>query len=612
MDTNDSINIYNVYQNSNWYTVGEGSADVYIKIKDASGNVLFTSSRFDDPTFPIVFNIGVHVSTPPYLIEVWDYDPIGSDDLIETFTINTIRGENHTYVPTSSIVDISYTIKSIGRQPFLDAHWGLERTIDFYREKFFRNSYDNKGSIVYQLVNQPSTSVGILGGTYTNACALGELQPCLIIYGMGMISSEIGKKASSTKPLVAIDIVAHEFSHLVTKTNGNGGLIYKGEAGALNESFSDIMGVSVKKYATGSNDWLIGSDHMIYVSNLRSLSNPKNSSDGLEAQPSTYGGLFWVDVNGIKDNGGVHFNSGVQNYWFYLLSEGGSGTNDINYQYNVTGIGIDKAVQIAYRNLIYYLTPEATFYDSRNGSIQSAIDLYGLNSQEHLSTIAAWDAVGVLQEVDSTEERTCSTLPFSEPFSSSQGDFTIENVNLDGLNYVWTTTSNYGMKASAYVSQTNHATESWLISPCLDFPENSTISLTFDHVYRYTSTPTTQLTLMVSEDYISGSPTTATWTQITIPIYSSGTNWTFVNSTPIDLSAYAGKQVAIAFRYMSSSTEAPTWEIKNVSITSTTSPTDMGNTIQSKEKPIKVLENGQMFILLPDGTRYDSAGKRVE
>ena len=195
--------------------------------------------------------------------------------------------------------------------------------------------------------------------------------------------------------------MAHEFSHLVTTNNGNGGLNYIGESGALNESFSDIMGIAVKKYVLGNNNWLIGDDVMINVSNLRSMKNPNVSNDGIkgglgEPQPDTYHGTYWADVTNTSiDKGGVHANSGVQNYWFYLLSGGGTGTNDINNTYNVTGIGIDKAVQIAYRNLIYYLTPDATFGDARNGSIQAAIDLYGRDSKEHQSVVNAWFAVGV-------------------------------------------------------------------------------------------------------------------------------------------------------------------------------------------------------------------------
>lgn len=432
-----SVTIDNVRQNSNWYSMGEGTADVYIKIKDGSGNVKFTSSRYDDPTFPLTFNIGMQVETPPYYIEVWDYDPIGSDDLIETITIETIRGENKTYdgldfAQYPSIVDMTCRIESSGSYPFLDAHWGMEKTIDFYREKFNRNSYDNKGSIVYQLVNHPSTYLGLLQGMYANACAIGELDPCFMMYGTGYVSSNSDLRLGSIQPLVCVDVMAHEFTHLVTTRNGNGGLLYQGESGALNESFSDIVGISVKQYATGQNDWLIGSDMMMYVSNLRSMINPKNGCDGYGAQPNTFNGQYWADITDVSatgDNGGVHTNSGVQNYWYYLLCEGGTGTNDLSNGYNVTGIGMDKALQIAFRNLMFYLTPEASHEDARNGSIQTAIDLYGEDSQEHISVINAWYAVGVGDKYRGGEEEVTEYYIVAKRSSGNYYFFTPEKVS---------------------------------------------------------------------------------------------------------------------------------------------------------------------------------------
>ena len=54
-----------------------------------------------------------------------------------------------------------------------------------------------------------------------------------MIYGKG--------DGKSMNPVVSLDVMAHEFTHLVTNNNGNGGLVYSNESGALNESFSDIM-----------------------------------------------------------------------------------------------------------------------------------------------------------------------------------------------------------------------------------------------------------------------------------------------------------------------------------------------------------------------------------
>lgn len=95
------------------------------------------------------------------------------------------------------------------------------------------------------------------------------------------------------------------------------------------------------------------------------------------------------------DNGGVHTNSGVLNFWFYLLSEGKNGTNDKGFVYSVSGIGMDKAEAIAYRTLTTYLVPTSVYKDARTYSVIAATDLYGEGSNEVAQVNNAWDAVGV-------------------------------------------------------------------------------------------------------------------------------------------------------------------------------------------------------------------------
>jgi len=143
-------------------------------------------------------------------------------------------------------------------------------------------------------------------------------------------------------PLTYIDIVAHEFAHGWTGTTSR--LIYLDESGALNESFSDILGTVVEFYALDTlASWKLG----LPMNPFRDMAAPKTEGD-----PDTYLGRNWE--RGTSDNGGVHSNSGVQNYWFYLLSEGGKGTNDNGDAYEVAGIGMDDAMAVAFRNNTFY------------------------------------------------------------------------------------------------------------------------------------------------------------------------------------------------------------------------------------------------------------------
>src|SRR5690554_259192 len=99
---------------------------------------------------------------------------------------------------------------------------------------------------------------------------------------------------------------------------------------------------------------------------IRSLASPN-----IYGQPHTYQGQYWY--NGTADYGGVHTNSGVQNYWFYLLSEGGNGQNDNgDYYYIVQGIGKEKASRIAYKALTSILQNSSQYSDAREATITAA------------------------------------------------------------------------------------------------------------------------------------------------------------------------------------------------------------------------------------------------
>lgn len=155
-------------------------------------------------------------------------------------------------------------------------------------------------------------------------------------------------------------------------------------------------------------------------------------------------------------------------------------------------------------------------------------------------------------------EKPGMQLPYEETFADSIGNFTINNVDIDGLSYVWKHDAQYKqMKASAFVSNVKHATETWLVSPKIDLSTATMPGLQFSHTHKFAGTPAEELTLWVKE---WGA---AEWTQVTIPTYGTNNDWTFVTAA-VDLSAWAGKKVQIGFKYTSTTSAAATWEIKNV------------------------------------------------
>ena len=170
---------------------------------------------------------------------------------------------------------------------------------------------------------------------------------------------------------------------------------------------------------------------------------------------------------------------------------------------------------------------------------------------------------------DGTPEPPAQVI-FSETFASSQGDFTIQNVYLaQGLSYVWKFNSPYGMVGSAFTNNTSYESESWLISPAIDMNGYESALLSFDHAAnKLSGAPADYYTVWASTDYVDGLPSTATWTQLIVPNYPPGTNWTFVNSGNIDMYEFLNNSnVHIAFKYTSEDGNSGSWEIKNVLIT---------------------------------------------
>ena len=283
----------------------------------------------------------------------------------------------------------------------------------YFTEVLGRTSFDDAG--IYAEVNAHE------GINYVNAYWDGSA----FYFGDGN-----GTQANS---LAVLDICGHEFTHAVTEHTA--GLVYAYESGALNESFSDIFGAAIEFYAQadgrglypakspGLADWLCGEDSWLSSTALRDLRNPANTATvgaGNE-QPSRYLGTHWYD--GPGDNGGVHQNSGVQNFLFYLLCEGGSGNND-GILYNVAGLGLSNAQQVAYRALSVYCTPDTDYEGAREAWISAALDL---NPAWVAQVSAAWSAVGLGPLLITPETSVTFRGDPGGPFTPATQSFTLFN-----------------------------------------------------------------------------------------------------------------------------------------------------------------------------------------
>ena len=265
-----------------------------------------------------------------------------------------------------------------------DAHFGATATYDFFFNNFNFDSYDGQGSELVSNVHY--------GNDFNNAFWDGAT----MTYGDG--------DGVLMGPLTAIDVCGHEVTHGVTEFTA--GLVYAYESGALNESFSDIFGKTIEfLYVPDGTSWVLGERMFIDTTAFfRDMANPNMWED-----PKFYKGDYWFE--GTGDSGGVHTNSGVQNYWYYLLCEGFSGMNEAGQMVTVPAIGMDKAMRIAFRNLSVYLTEDSQYADARTGSLEAAGDIYGFCSPEYLAVAAAWQAVGIGYSVQDNDYLVAPEMP---------------------------------------------------------------------------------------------------------------------------------------------------------------------------------------------------------
>jgi Zn-dependent metalloprotease len=305
------------------------------------------------------------------------------DDRQETYDLQNQPSEGGGTLMTDAddVWDLNKGITSPSQPAGVDAHYYAGVVDDFYGAVFGRNSLDDKGLKIISKVH--------FDRNYCNAFWNGQF----MTYGDG--------DGTTCKPLSGgLDVDGHEMTHGVTEFTSN--LVYENESGALNESFSDMMGNTMEFFATSRNadpaaqpDWLIGED---VISNTSGNNGFRNMGDpGEFGDPSDYS----LRYEGPADNGGVHTNSGISNHAYVLAVNGGqnaSCTANASHGVLLTGkscevqvpaLGLDKVEHIFYDGFTS-LPSDATFCDARNATVAVAA-----NTGDDAAIGQAWDAVGV-------------------------------------------------------------------------------------------------------------------------------------------------------------------------------------------------------------------------
>ena len=275
----------------------------------------------------------------------------------------------------------------------VSAHYNATKAYLYFKNTFNRNSINGQGGNIISLVNVAADDGSSMANAFWNGKAA--------FYGNG------GKMF---KPLAgALDVAAHELGHGIVSTSAN--LEYYSQSGAINETFADIFGSMVDR-----EDWNVGEDITLDGLPLRNMQDPANGKKDVNDgwQPKHMSELVTgqvLDNFNNRDNEGVHINSGIGNHAYYLYA---------------TTVSKEKAEQVFYRALTVYLTKTSKFVDLRIAVVQSAKDLYGIDSNESIKAGEIFNQVGIYEEQQTNYNQDYPENPGQEyliSYNTDMSDF---------------------------------------------------------------------------------------------------------------------------------------------------------------------------------------------
>lgn len=201
-----------------------------------------------------------------------------------------------------------------------------------------------------------------------------------------------------------------------------------------------------------------------------------------------------------------------------------------------------------------------------------------------------------------TPEQPCEDINATY-LTNGLGDWTTDNSTVwrwDNYGYA------KGSKQGGY--------EANLLSPELNMSEMTNISLSFAHAHKFAGTPAEELTLWVTKNY-QGTYADSEWQQLTISPYTDNNSWTWQDVTVQVPSSYVGNRTVFAFHYKSTASNYATWEIKNLNLQATCGgATDIAQpaTEEKAGKANKVVEDGHIYLVLPNGSKYNIIGQKIQ
>ena len=327
-----------------------------------------------------------------------------------------------------------------------------------------------------------------------------------------------------------------------------------------NGSFEDWSGSKPAYWATlSTSNATISQSSIARTGNYSvvvggATSNKRFASQSYTLQPGTYTFSAYVKTNGSE--------AGHCRLGYVTITNGVAGT----YTYESAAASAVSSEWTA-RVFEFTLTEETelAFIVMNNKTGNGASFLV-----DDAALTTANGSIGNGSDDNEEPEAPAAGEYLNATFYDSFGSFTTKEVV---GNFGWGIDASYHhAKVSGYANGASQNAESWLISPAMNLTGETAANITFDYVINKgdANAAAANHKLLITSNY-TGDVTTTTWTEIAYGAVNNN-NWTFNSTGAIALpqSMMNKGAVVIAFKYMSSTANSSTWEVKNVVVSSAT------------------------------------------
>jgi Zn-dependent metalloprotease len=269
----------------------------------------------------------------------------------------------------------------------VSAHVNVGRVWDFFNGVLQRDSVDDEGMELVSVVNCTSCEAGEEAPADPT-----EWDNAVWWEGRMWYGQVKDPKGSLVSYATCLDIIGHELTHGVTEHSA--GLIYQGQSGALNESFSDIMGIVIQNWYTVGPEadvrrwtWELAPGHGDGGGPMRSLADPTRTGDPAHMKDF---------VRTRDDSGGVHTNSNIHNKAAYNLFTAVDASDALVFT--------PREVATLYYLCLVRLPKRTTFGRVLTGLLDAATTYYAADPDERKRKLRAieraYHAVGITADDD--------------------------------------------------------------------------------------------------------------------------------------------------------------------------------------------------------------------